>query len=411
MRRYFESLLVLIMMLASSRIFLDGYAPQIQISLMVMGFILWVCYSRTFSGFAITYLYVMVAWVVYICATTNTVDMQTVYGHFVRIIAAVFIASFLGVRFFNIFASWTVRLAAAGLPVFVIGALYPALIYKIYDAWPLFLRLDTGTIVDGHLMYAWRRVSLGFVTLSVDRSFQNHGFMWEPAAFAMMTAIALMIRLIQGRRIFSPGNLILIVATLSTLSTTAFMALILISLYWASRQRGAAPVLFVLAIPALFVLFSSFGFLWPKIAAELEAGYSDSMVWSLSRYASFIRDFREFSLSPLLGAGIFDVGRPLYDPTHPSNNGLSDFLVRFGLIWTAITVAMYSFSIKLIPGGSAVGVATAVAVILIFAWSEKFFELPLFLTFQFIAASTITLRTLKPIPGSISPTTTEALTE
>ena len=212
-------------------------------------------------------------------------------------------------------------------------------------------------------------------TLSPTRLSQNAGFMWEPAAFAMVTTLALTLRLARGQRGADWQNLTLLLAALTTMSTTGFLGLAVALSYWAFAGLQNKRLAATLLLPALTAALLGLDIILPKITAEFQTGYAENMRWSLSRYASFLRDMAVFQQQPLLGTGLFA------DPGYDSHNGLSDYLRRYGLLWALASLGLLAGSLRCVA--TPLGTLAFLAVTLLFAWSEKFFELPLFYMLQF----------------------------
>ena len=299
----------------------------------------------------------------------------TIAGHLLRVAVGIFVVTLLNTRLFHLFPLWVALLSLLGLPLYALGLLAPELISKAYELTPELLTFHGGTVIDGRLDSGLPRASWLFYTLSPTRLTQNAGFMWEPAAFAFMTVSALTLRLIRGHRALDWQNTTLLLATLTTMSTTGFLGLAVALTYWSFSALQNKFIALALLLPALLITLLGFDFILPKITAEFQTGYSDSMRWSLSRYASFLRDFEVFRQHPLLGTGL------IADPGYDSHNGLTDYLRRYGLLWALATAALLAASIRRVA--APLGTLTFLAIILLFAWSEKFFELPIFYLMQF----------------------------
>ncbi len=321
------------------------------------------------------YLGMFALWVLLIAFVEQRVSYPTLIGHLLRVAVGIIAVVVLNNRLFHLFPLWVYRLSLMGLPLYALGLFAPDLIAKAYALTPEILTFHGGTLIEGRLDSGLPRASWLFYTLSPTRLSQNAGFMWEPAAFAFVTVSALTLRLIRGHRSLDKQNIILTIATLTTLSTTGYLGLALALGYWVFSVWENKLLAVACLLPAIVTALLGFDFILPKITAEFETGYSDSMRWSLSRYASFLRDFEVFRRSPLLGTGL------VADPGYDSHNGFSDYLRRYGLFWTMATLVLLATSLRRVA--TLPGTATFLAVILVFAWSEKFFELPLFYALQF----------------------------
>lgn len=147
---------------------------------------------------------------------------------------------------------------------------------------------------------------------------RNSGFAWEPGAFAVICCAGLLINQYRtGLRIRNNhGAVILIVALLSSQSTTGYSILMafLLAKFW-QQIRGAARALMVplVSLIILFV-FSSVPFMQSKIQELLaqdlhEMAVIASYEWNIGRpvaaqrFLSFQLDFADFLKNPWTGYG------------------------------------------------------------------------------------------------------------
>ncbi len=186
-------LLVTIAILMSTRAFLDPIIDQVLIISTLLALSCWAVYSRKIELAAFLFITLMVMWIFLGTFISGGFQFTTVVGHFLRIIFALCIISVVGKRYFAIFPNVVFFFSLMGLPIFLFGLYSPNLIEEIYKLAPWWSRINTSDQSTYQFIDQWRRASLGFYVLSPDRPFQNHGFMWEPAAFSLMTVSALMV--------------------------------------------------------------------------------------------------------------------------------------------------------------------------------------------------------------------------
>lgn len=279
------------------------------------------------------------------------------------------------------FVFWTVRFSIVGLLLFVCILVGAGLAESLYDLTPEIQRFFGGTIVGDQITGGWRRANWLVYTFSPDRPYQNHGFMWEPAAYAVMVTMALWGRFLRGQVRMDLINILLVVAIVSTVSTTALVALTITVVWWLSRLRGAGALALLFVVPVAATIFTEADFLLAKITDELRAE-SSRMQWSLSRWDSFKIDMDEFLTQPVLGIGVVTETRPLAGRL-PSNNGLTDFLTRYGVLMTGLFYTLFVASMRRYYGANLLSVILFTLVLAVFAWSEKYFELPFFYVWAF----------------------------
>ncbi|RMD89194.1 MAG: hypothetical protein D6811_12680 [Alphaproteobacteria bacterium] len=380
-----DDLLILLVLLVSSRSALVNFADAFQIAVLALALGVWLLRG---GGLAVAFLGFCLAsllWLSLHAFLDNAVSARTWAGHFLRPFTAALVVGCVS-RPLDRLAAWVVRLAVLSLVLFPLGLILPGLIERLHALTPEALRFVGGTMVGETLTGSWRRASWLVYTFSPDRPHQNHGFMWEPAAFGMVLALGLWARILSGRYRFDRANLVLLAAMLSTFSTTAWLGAMASAGFMLWRHGGGARLALVYLLPVLALAGVTLEFLAPKIAAEFSAGYRPQMQWSLSRMASFELDMAELAEAPLLGQGIVTEARA---PRLPSNNGLSDFLVRYGLLMSLGALALLLASLHRLyrPGPGAM--AAFLLTLTIFGWAEKFLELPLFYLWLFAGFSAV----------------------
>ena len=197
------------------------------------------------------------------------------------------------------------------------------------------------------------------------------------------------------------GNSILILGILATLSTTSIIALGLTLILLAIHLGGIGLIAIYFTLPILTIIFFQSDILWAKILHEYQAGYSNSMKWSLSRFASFTLDMRDLKLAPLMGNGIMTETHDYARQRLASNNGFSDYLSRYGLIMTLYISVLFCWGTYQRFHNKKIFILGICLTVLIFSWSEKFFELPFFylVVFSNYILKTNNQDAIKPVNG------------
>lgn len=365
--------MLLVLLLSSRAAFIRYEEPFLMAGFVLTG-ALWFHSRLKIPAAAIAYLGLGLLWILVLAFIDQRFILATGVGHFLRLGVGVFVLVLLGARVFTLFPLWVALLALVGLPLYALGRMAPEVMTTLYTYTPDALKFFGGTIIDGRLDSGLPRASWLVYTVSPTRLTQNPGFMWEPAAFAMMTVSALTLRLISGARRLDWQNAVLLLATLTTVSTTGYIALALPLTYWAVTTQSKV---LLLALPLLALGVLNLDFIVPKIVAEFQNSDLGQVRWSLSRYGSFLRDMDLFARAPILGTGLF------YDPGYDSNNGFSDYLRRFGLLWFLVSTGLLFAAMRRVA--PLAGALLFIAVVLLFSWSEKFFELPFYYMLGFAA--------------------------
>lgn len=161
------------------------------------------------------------------------------------------------------------------------------------------------------------------------KKLQNNGPFLEPGMFAVFINIALAINIIMKRRINDIKNIIFLIASITTLSTTSFIATFVIYLYhYFFVKRNIYTVLFLIMLPFIVVpVYNS-----QYIIGKIESNYQ-TMDESYSRFGAIIFHFKQIEESPLIGYGSFvnESLEKLYGEIMVSPNGITNIMRIFGI--------------------------------------------------------------------------------
>ncbi|WP_206188535.1 hypothetical protein [Parasedimentitalea denitrificans] len=381
-RSWLDDLLIILVLLVSTRAAFVNFESEATILIFLVSGIIWLFRGARIVPAALIFVTVSLVWLSLHAILHDMTNAKTLAGHFVRILIAFFVLGIVA-RPLDVFVKWVTVFSSVGLGLFFIGLLAPTLTEVLYDATPAVLQFSGGTVVGEQLTGAWARASWLFYIFAPERSTQNHGFMWEPAAYAMVCSFALWCRILAGRYQFDRTNIILLLAIASTVSTTGTVGLA-ISLGVMLLHRGVTGALVILlTLPMALAFFFNADFLVAKILAEVTSGYSVYMQWGLSRSASFQLDMQSLRHALILGNGIVVEASDTLLFRLPSNNGFSDYLARHGLVMSAYLAGIFMLGTYKQFRVGLLKVLCFCAVVFLFAWSEKFFELPLFYLLAF----------------------------
>lgn len=167
---------------------------------------------------------------------------------------------------------------------------------------------------------------------------RNSGPFWEPGAFATFLLIALLFSVLQSKHKSIETNWILVLALISTFSTTGFICLFILYGGIKLLQRG---LLSKLSIPVIVVagiyFFNNTDFLRKKIVHNIAVADQTTS----SRFGSALADLELFSDSPWVGWGRGPKRYGSLTVTHLEkenhrNNGLFILLASYGLLGAVI---------------------------------------------------------------------------
>lgn len=243
--------------------------------------------------------------------------------------------SLIAVNLIRPFPIWYVRImsvAAAISLVFYFLALTGLITPQ------MFVWVPGANVVEGGV-HAW----LYYFHQSGD-AFRNSGPFWEPGAFAGYLELALIFVLTQRQK---PNwkPIVLILAVLTTMSTTGYAGLAVIVGIWAVRRSDLRFTLSRLTVSAAAVICFAFmsywaignlSFLGEKVNNQVERVQSEQGNYQLNRFGSLIYDLPFIRMRPLIGWTPASTFRSEVDPLYETimtghGNGLSAFVSRFGI--------------------------------------------------------------------------------
>jgi len=379
--------LILLLIISSSHAFMEFYRDAlIAFSALVIGVLL-LHYRRKIPALMFLYIVFFVLWLLYMGWHWQFFNINTAIGFFCRIFIALGVMLLLHRRFFFAFIDVVYVLTCISLALFIIGLVFPVALEQlqaILSLAPNIFLVDQGDFVG------WGRVNFLVYTFSLERLGQNHGFLWEPTAFAAILLLALMTNLLYNGIAFDQKSIVFLIGLLSTFSTTGAISIVCVAAFVMMNKKSNFKIgVFFFLIPVI-LFFLSQDFLWGKISREFERGDDISQVntelthMGNSRLSSFLWDMRDFKTAPFFGIGIFEETRYNGFQTLGSVNGLSDTLVRFGLLGTLVFLLSYHFSFTRMTTEQGLrGGWLFVLLLLILSWSERLTMLPLFMVFQF----------------------------
>jgi len=242
----------------------------------------------------------------------------------------------LGTSFIKIFINIMVFLSIASLILFLPLLIKPDLVYAYIGAFPLhyeFLSETYGIEVTQHSF-----IFLNFPPDIFER-IRNAGPFWEPGVWGGYLVIAFMLNTIWKNSIFNFSGLVLLLATASTFSTTAYISLLFFTgLYYIIKIKNTLLILFFLVtfMIGFFVVYNKIEFLGKKISQELtEVTFDANYQGGNSRMASAYLDLNEMKDNVFYifaGRGVHPNTRvSTKDKNVQRNNGLTDMLSIWGL--------------------------------------------------------------------------------
>ncbi|CAN0579126.1 unnamed protein product [Ectocarpus sp. 12 AP-2014] len=249
------------------------------------------------------------------------------------------------------------------------------------------------TVDDGSFRYT----NFVFFTFDDIHYYRNSGFCWEPGAFGSFLTLALMFNFLINDFKLNKEALIITLAILTTVSTTAYLGVFLLFfLRYRVLNRGSKiaiiifAVIFALAIPNVPFLGEKVVEIYEQDIRDLKELEQLSVYYEdverqipLNRFASVIFLYEQFNWKLFLGVS------NQYDEYYINefnvniSNGIMDFITKFGVV--GLMVLLYRYG-KLCWGylRKTEYVCYSILILLILSFGEPILMLPICVIFIFL---------------------------
>lgn len=268
-----------------------------------------------------------------------------------------------------------------------------------------FLQLASGDLVYtiGHLLKLpakWRPEDYtNFIVFTFDRlhSIRNSGFSWEPGAYGCFLNLGLLLYLVTNNFVFDKKAKLLVVAIITTLSTTSYIAFFVIWFMHYRANGGKLNKFILIAVPILCVAAFQVPFLINKIITIYNRDQNDiermqdlsrfylrhGEQFPLNRFSSFIYIYNLYNTKLIWGMSNIYQEKGAALNNFNISNGFIDFLAKFGLIGLAFLMYKYILLLKKLLVTNELA-SYAVLNILILSFGEPLLIFQLTLTFLFL---------------------------
>ena len=237
--------------------------------------------------------------------------------------------------------------------------------------------------------------SILFTFNPVNHPYRNSGFMWEPGAFGAVLGVVLLLNLIRNQFVLTRRAVFFVAVMLTTVSTTAYLVIgVLLFMYLLNKGRIASLLAPALLVP-LALLVWQLDFVGDKIEHQYETrdealknekkyfqlGFKNR---SLGRFGSLLVDYKDLTNNPVLGTGFqYEERTQGKLITYAKTNGLSDYMVKFGLLGLVLFIInLYRSFKRLQQEHPYKGVYVVPVLLMLIGFSNPVLFLPLFLSLQ-----------------------------
>ena len=335
--------------------------------------------------FDMSFIYLLVGLTVVFILQTFKFDffpLLTFVGVYIRILIAYFVLKsivdfpdkFVKVMYYISIISFVFY-----IPILLIPGFHELLVNKL-------LLYSSGGI---------RHSILGLYTVVGGYEHRNPGPFWEMGAFGGYLLLALIISYLKKPELMNKINIVLMLAVLTTQSSTAYiaLALFLVFIFYNETKDIFLKIMLTASVLAAgYVAYSNLDFLGEKIETQFEEAKELINAPNLEgassdRFVSILKDWRDIQGHELIGRGPNSTTRftTMYDNNEEVLDirtvGSTDVIVRFGLLFFFLMlVYMYrsfsTFSKHYWDNGKYMG-ASIVFLILLLLTSETYFLHPL----------------------------------
>jgi hypothetical protein len=269
--------------------------------------------------------------------------------YMIRIISTLlsgyFIAKICGKDFYFLYSEFIYKWVQIVLFVFAIQLLTPNLLFRIIEFIENFIPFLRST----------SNSNLGIFVFKEAAPFRNCGFMWEPGAFSMILLPVIIITAILDNYKVKKKLIILIIAELTTVSTSGYVCLLFI-LFWIIFQNTRKHLLLGLIGVATFMIMVPYFWKLEFVGKEIMHNINqiDNRIDNIyaqnrsyitaGRFTAAVLDFQDWKKNPFFGLGGATRKGITYGKNFivNRNNGFTDVLVEWGSVGLLI-ILFYNY--------------------------------------------------------------------
>lgn len=331
--------LVLLVVLLSGVPFFSGNDTYLALSFLLALAIYFKNIGR-FTPYFMTYNYVIVFLLILQALAYQYFSAVSSIGLLIRFAFPFFVVMLVGKRFIPIFVNIIYAFTLISFVLYLLSLVFPEFkYYMMYQIAPYFeveRAVDLYRVAPNIIVYTMNHRPF-------DPFLRNSGPFWEPGGFATFLIVALMLNIVQTRKLRDKRSIVFSIAVLTTFSTTGYIALMFTYIFYfryISKKMLLTPF-----IVLSFLLISTFAITQLDFIANKIENRWVTTISSLNnlektrrnRFISAAVDLEDIKAHPLIGLGRTEKTRYQRDIDYiyrHRNNGVTDFTVKFGLIFT-----------------------------------------------------------------------------
>ena len=252
---------------------------------------------------------------------------------------------------------------------------------------------ESVTVNDNSLRYT------NFLVFTYDtiHYYRNSGFCWEPGAFGSFLTLALLFNFLMNDFKLNKEAFIITLAILTTVSTTAYLAVFLLFfLRYRVLNKGskvtiiAFAILFAIAIPNVPFLGEKIVEIYDQDIRDLKrieelSTYYDNVERQipLNRFASVIFLYEQFDWKLFLGVSNQYDEYYINEYNVNISNGIMDFITKFGVVGLFVLLWRYGALCKVYLRKMEY-VIYSILILMILSFGEPILMLPICVIFMFL---------------------------
>lgn len=340
----------------------------------------------------VVYLAFVLYIIAYLIKYSGDFDPGFTYRIFKYITLSFLIVQVIGYKFFKVYENIIFVLALISLPFFLVEVTAYNLLFSTMSKIQSLL----------HIPVLNQKEYVNILLFTINRgseigNLRNSGFAWEPGAYANFLILAIIINLAANKfKLKNKKLIVLVIALLTTFSTTGFLALFILTIWYLANIHVVKSLLLLPIVVLSFVYISTLPFMSEKVftiykntSKDFRYGVMRSKEtgdsYTLGRFAGVLLNWKDFKKHPIIG---FGGHRELtfarkWKSSVFSVSGLGNWAAQFGIIGLVLFIFTWLKSLNnlAILYGSKKPLLIFGAI-LILGFSYNLVQSPLFFAFQ-----------------------------
>lgn len=306
----------------------------------------------------------------------------TLLGIYIRVLTAYLVVRVIDFKFIDRYVKTLYAIAITSLIFYLISNIAPNVL--------TLLSFDTSS---GESIYA-RQSIFGLFTFVEQNIHRNSGSFWEPGAFGGYLVLAFIFNFFSHLKNKKKIGIVLIITILTTMSTTAYLAIFLFSfLVYYKKINNAIIKIIAVSVILLggYYSFIKIDFLGEKITKQVLVLNEDVNLENAgsARFLSLLKDIEDFKGHEIIGRGFHSKTRYLYQIENQIRTvGLTDIIVKMGLPFFIIIMCMLYYSLTSFLNfnynNKKIFIVGSFLVIITLLMSQVYFNYPFFWSILFL---------------------------